>query len=164
MSELSPDRWQLLSRYLDRAMEMAGEQRRSWLESLRAEDPALAADLESLLRERSALSREGFLEEAALRPPAASLAGQKMGAYTLVSLIGQGGMGNIWLARRSDGRFQGQAAVKLLNASLVGRAGEERFRREGSILARLTHANIAHLVDAGVSPNGQPYLVLEYVQ
>ncbi len=73
-------------------------------------------------------------------------------------------MGTVWLARRSDGRFEGFAAVKLLNASLVGREGEDRFRREGTILARLTHPSIARLIDAGVSPIGQPYLVLEYVR
>src|SRR6185369_12906419 len=84
-------------------------------------------------------------------------------AYTLVSPIGAGGMGSVWLARRSDGRFEGTVAVKLLNASLVGRAGEERFRREGSILARLAHPHIARLHDAGVSAAGQPYLVLEHV-
>ena len=72
-------------------------------------------------------------------------------------------MGSVWLARRSDGRFEGLVAVKLLNVSLIGRAGEERFRREGSILARLTHPNIARLTDAGVSTSGQPYIVLEYV-
>ena len=72
-------------------------------------------------------------------------------------------MGSVWLARRSDGRYEGRVAVKLLNASLVGRAGEERFRREGSILARLTHPNIARLTDAGVSTSGQPYIVLEHV-
>jgi tetratricopeptide (TPR) repeat protein len=72
-------------------------------------------------------------------------------------------MGTVWLAHRSDGRFEGTAAVKLLNAELVGRAGGQRFAREGSILARLTHPHIAHLVDAGVSPGGQPYLVLEHV-
>ena len=90
--------------------------------------------------------------------------GQEIGAYTLISPIGHGGMGTVWLARRSDGRFEGFAAVKLLNASLVGREGEHRFRREGTILARLTHPSIARLIDAGVSPIGQPYLVLEYVR
>ena len=86
-----------------------------------------------------------------------------MGAYRLVSPIGQGGMGSVWQAERCDGRFRGEAAVKILNASLVGRDGEARFRREGSILARLRHPHIAHLVDAGVSPLGQPYIVLERV-
>jgi len=93
----------------------------------------------------------------------ASLAGQTVGSYTLVSPIGQGGMGTVWLAQRSDGRFEGRAAVKFLNVALVGRAGGERFRREGTLLARLTHPHIARLIDAGVSPFGQPYLVLEYV-
>ena len=137
----------------------------AWLASLRAQDPSLAADLEAMLEEHRILCREGFLERSPMPPlTAASLSGQSIGAYTLRSLIGQGGMGSVWLAERSDGRFEGRAAVKLLNASLVGRAGEERFRREGSILARLTHRHIAHLVDAGVSPAGQPYLVLEHVE
>src|SRR5262249_45658780 len=109
------------------------------------------------------LSREGFLAGGAVPISPATLAGQTVGAYELVSQIGQGGMGNVWLARRSDGRFEGHAAVKLLNASLVGHVGEERFRREGNFLARLTHPHIARLVDAGVSSGGQPYLVLEHV-
>ena len=92
-----------------------------------------------------------------------SLAGQTIGAYRLVSLIGQGGMGSVWLAERCDGRFDGQVAVKLLNIALMGRAGEERFRREGTILARLTHPHIARLIDAGVAATGQPYLILEHV-
>jgi tetratricopeptide (TPR) repeat protein len=154
----------VVSPHLDRALELTDDERDAWLTSLRAEDPDLASEVWALLEEHRALSREGFLEDEALRPPAqASLAGQKIGAWTLVSSVGQGGMGSVWLARRSDGRFEGQAAVKLLNVSLVGRAGERRFEREGNYLARLTHPNIARLVDAGVSSIGQPYLVLEYV-
>jgi serine/threonine-protein kinase len=132
--------------------------------ALRAQDAALADDLESLLAELRTLSQEGFLADDPPRPPApAARAQQVIGAYTLESPIGRGGMGTVWLARRSDGRFEGTAAVKLLNAELVGRAGGQRFAREGSILARLTHPHIAHLVDAGVAPGGQPYLVLEHV-
>ena len=113
----------------------------------------------------AALTAEGFLDIGAARPAAraAPLAGMTIGAYTLVSPIGHGGMGSVWLAERSDGRFEGQAALKLLNAALVGRGGEERFKREGTILARLTHPHIARLIDAGVSATGQPYLVLEHV-
>jgi eukaryotic-like serine/threonine-protein kinase len=73
-------------------------------------------------------------------------------------------MGSVWLARRSDGRFDGKAAVKLLNIALLGHGGEERFRREGRVLARLTHSNIARILDAGVTEAAQPYLVLEYVE
>ena len=124
----------------------------------------LASELESLLADHEALERENFLGASPSAPEASSLAGQSIGAYTLISLIGQGGMGSVWLARRSDGRFEGRAAVKLLNASLVGRTGEERFQREGSILARLAHPHIARLLDAGVSSTGQPYIVLEHVE
>src|SRR5262249_47204564 len=72
-----------------------------------------------------------------------------------------------WHGRRlargaSDGRFDRRAAVKFLNVALAGRA-EERFTREGAILGRLVHPNIAQLVDAGVSASGPPYLILEYV-
>ena len=72
-------------------------------------------------------------------------------------------MGSVWLAERCDGRFEGRVAVKLLNIALVGRAGEERFRREGNFLAKVTHPHIARLIDAGVSAASQPYLVLEHV-
>ena len=128
----------------------------------REEDPESAADVAALLDEHRRLTAEGFLDSAPpIQPRESPLAGVTIGAYTLVSRIGHGGMGTVWLASRSDGRFQGQAALKLLNAALVGRGGEERFKREGTILARLTHPHIARLIDAGVSSTGQPYLVLE---
>src|SRR5204862_5697276 len=106
----------------------------------------------------------GFLEHGpASEDVQATLVGQTIGAYTLETPLGQGGMGSVWLARRSDGRYEGKVAIKLLNAALVGRAGQERFRREGNLLARLAHQNIARLIDAGVSAGGHPFLVLDYV-
>jgi serine/threonine protein kinase/tetratricopeptide (TPR) repeat protein len=164
---LSPDRWRALSPYLDEALEITGDRRAAWLAAIRARDAALGADLETLLAEHEDLQEAGFLERALplTHHPVEmqSLEGQIVGAYRLVSLIGQGGMGTVWLAERCDGRFEGRAAVKLLNIALVGRAGEERFRREGNFLAKVTHPHIARLIDAGVSPTGQPYLVLEHV-
>ncbi len=160
---LTKDRWQRLALHLDRALEIDGDERAAWLASLENDDPEFAAELRGLLDEHAAVEREQFLDLGPERPSPSTLAGQVVGAYTLVEPIGQGGMGSVWLARRSDGRFEGLVAVKLLNVSLIGRAGEERFRREGSILARLTHPNIARLTDAGVSGAGQPYIVLEYV-
>jgi serine/threonine-protein kinase len=72
-------------------------------------------------------------------------------------------MGTVWLAERSDGRFERSVAVKFLNIGLLNPGGEKRFKREGTILSRLAHPHIAELIDAGVSPGGQPYLVLERV-
>src|SRR5580704_11454808 len=141
---------------------MTAAERSQWLVALREKDAHLASILQGLLDEQQCLAEERFLEESLL-PSSVGLAGQTIGAYTLVSQIGQGGMGSVWLARRSDGRFERQAAVKFVNIALAGRATEERFKREGSILGRLTHPHIAELLDAGISSDGQPYLILEYV-
>jgi serine/threonine-protein kinase len=164
MSTLSPDRWDAVSPYFDQALELSSEEREALLATLRLQDPVLAADLLALLEEHQALAREGFLDD----PPAVATgpsarAGQIIGAYELVSPIGQGGMGTVWLARRSDGRYERQVAVKFPAITLLGAGFAERFRREGTILGRLAHPHIADLVDAGVSPDRQPYLVLEYV-
>ena len=168
MAPLSPERWRAVAPYLDHALDLSADDRPAWLETIGVHDAVLADDLRILLAEHEALHDSRFLERSVPLPPrpafAASLAGQTFGAYRLVSRIGQGGMGSVWLAERCDGRFEGRAAIKLLNVALMGRAGEERFRREGTILARLTHPHIAHLVDAGVSETGHPYLVLEHVE
>ncbi len=166
MSTPSPEWWQKVSPYLDEALGMDDDERAKWLASLHEKDPDLASHLESLLREHQELSQEQFLEKRppSLLPAELAMAGKPMGSYTLVSLIGEGGMGSVWLAERSDGRFKGRAAVKVLRAPLLGHTGGERFKREGTILARLAHPHIAQLLDAGVSPGGQPYLILEYVE
>src|SRR5580765_2804975 len=164
MSAISADRWQRASPHLDRLLDLTTTERDKYLEVLVAEDPRTAADVRALLTEHHLLTAEGFLASPpVIHPPDATLAGVSFGPYTLVSPIGHGGMGSVWLAERSDGRFTGRAAVKLLNAALLGRSAEKRFKREGTILARLTHPHIARLIDAGLSVTGQPFLVLEYV-
>ena len=146
---------------------MTGERRATWLTEVAGRDAALASELQSLLVEHDGLEESAFLEQTTIELASAadgpSMQGQIVGDYRLLSLIGQGGMGSVWLAERCDGRFEGRAAVKLLNVALVGRAVEERFRREGDFLAKVTHPHIARLIDAGVSSVGQPYLVIEYV-
>lgn len=91
------------------------------------------------------------------------LAGSSVGAYTLIKPIGHGGMGSVWLAERADGRYEGHVAVKMLNP-FSGDAAAQRFELEGQYLAKLTHPNIARLLDAGVLDTHQPYLVLELVE
>jgi len=164
MPALSPEQWREISPYLDEAAAIPDSKRASWLLSLRDKNPRVARIVEELLEEQRLLKEEGFLEDPPLSlSDSASLAGRNIGAYTLISLTGQGGMGSVWRARRNDGRFEGVVALKFLSLAVVGRAGEERFRREGNILARLAHPNIAKLLDAGVSATGQHYLVLEYI-
>ena len=72
-------------------------------------------------------------------------------------------MGSVWLAERCDGRFEGRVAVKLLNVALMGRTGEERFRREGNFSREGDAPAHRRLIDAGVVDASQPYLVLEHV-
>jgi eukaryotic-like serine/threonine-protein kinase len=164
MSILNPDSWPEVSPYLDQALAIPKEDRAAWLSALRSANPAVADHLQLLLDEHADLVQEGFLEQS-LDPfsSQATLTGQKMGAYSLVSLAGAGGMGSVWLAERSDGRFDRRVAIKFLRFMVVGHGEEERFKREGRILGRLQHPHIAQLIDAGLSSSGQPYLILEYV-
>jgi tetratricopeptide (TPR) repeat protein len=164
MATVDPERWQALEPYLDQALDLPEDARRAFVARLAVDQPQLAAELEALLAESAAADRRRFLAEPIAIGGDVSLQGLRVGAYTLISPLGRGGMGTVWLAERSDGRYEGRVAVKLLNVALIGRAGEERFTREGSILAKLTHPHIAHLIDAGVTSMGQPYLVLEHVE
>jgi len=95
MSTLNPDQWQTLSPYLDQALTMSGEERVAWLAELREQNPALADQLRMLLDEHRALAQEGFLEHSPFpRPEVPGMTGQTIGPYTLLSQIGQGGMGS----------------------------------------------------------------------
>jgi eukaryotic-like serine/threonine-protein kinase len=129
--------WQELSPYLDQAFSIPEPERAEWLAALHERDPALAARLQTPLDEHKALAEEEFLERSPL-PRESLLTGSTIGAYTLLQPLGQGGMSTVWLAERNDGRFQARVAVKFLNIALLGRVGQERFKREGNILGRLT--------------------------
>ena len=143
--------WPRLSAFLDQALDLAPEERAGWLANLGAQDAELAEEIAELLRTGEEVDREGFLEcNPSPLLEQTSLTDMTVGAYTLQSSIGEGGMGSVWLASRSDGRYDAKVAIKFLKLALVGRAGEERFRREGQLLARLAHPNIARLIDAGV--------------
>jgi serine/threonine-protein kinase len=155
--------WGRLSPLLDELLDLPDDDRDARLAALRAEDPTIAQAVAAMLEHLPAIERGEFMPSAALPKPG-GLAGQAIGPYTLVREIGHGGMGTVWLARRTDGRYEGEVAIKFLRSGLFGHGDAARFQREGSILARLSHPNIARLLDAGVMADGaQPYLVLEYI-
>ncbi len=163
-SRFDKARWEKLSPLLDELLVLDAPARAERIEELRRNGHADAADLADLVAQYAEMDREGFLADPVVRPvQEPGLQGQVIGSYTLDSLLGQGGMGTVWLAHRSDGRYEAHVAVKLLNPALLGPGGIERFRREGQALGRLTHPNIARLIDAGVTQSGQPYLVIDYV-
>ncbi len=136
------------------------------LDAMAADDPATSVRLRELLSQRDAASAQGFLSGVAdpRWVPRDVVAGDVLGAWTLEEPIGEGGMGRVWRARRSDGRFEGEAAIKVLKGGGFDVVARERFRREGAILARLEHPGIARLFDAGLTEQGVPYLVLELVR
>ncbi|HEY7028901.1 MAG TPA: serine/threonine-protein kinase [Gemmatimonadales bacterium] len=160
MTPITRSSWQILGPLIDRVLDLPPGERNNWLDTLSRQSPSVAAELRAFLAEEALADQGEFLGVT----PHPSLEGLEIGAYRLERPLGHGGMGTVWLARRSDGGEDSVAAIKLLSPSLVSEKGEERFRREGSVLARLTHPGIARLIEAGVSGAGQPYLVLEYVE
>jgi serine/threonine-protein kinase len=161
---LDKDAWLKFSPLIDEATDMDEPHRSEWLVRLEMSNPEAAAFMRSYFETREKAAQLGFLEGSVARGEAElSWIGRQVGPYTISALIGQGGMGNVWLALRSDGRFEGRFALKFLRAFIAQIGGSGRFLREGKLLARLTHPNIARLIDAGMSPDGDPYLVLEYV-
>lgn len=159
---MDAERWQRLSPLLDALLELDADARKARLAALHEEDPALAAELEGLL----ALEEENtdFLAEPLVAPPPMAKPDTTIGPYKLDRLLGEGGMGQVWLARRADGLYQRRVALKLLRPGLADPNLRQRFTRERQILARLGHPHIARLLDAGISSDNQPYLALEYVE
>jgi serine/threonine-protein kinase len=94
----------------------------------------------------------------------ARLAGELIGPYRIVRVLGRGGMGVVYLCERADDQFHRQVAIKLVASGLISRQIQNRLRTERQILATLDHPNIARLLDGGTTADGVPYLVMEYVE
>lgn len=157
-----------LSAWLDQVLELPEEQRMAWLEAQADIPEPIRARLRKALDQSEpseplpALSK---LLDGCLLPDTDELhPGDLVGDYQLVRPLGQGGMGAVWLAERTDGLIKRQVALKLPLYHLPRGSLIERFKRERDILAGLQHSNIARLYDAGLSSDGRPYLVLEYVE
>ena len=159
----------------DRWLDLPESEQAAQLEYLRSREPATWKRLQELIRADAEAQGGGFLDgsaiDSALRTftSEASANGgddgpRTVGPWTVLGSLGTGGMGRVWLAARNDGLFEGQVAIKMLHDTATDELALERFRREGQILSRLTHPNIARLLDVGILPDGRCYLVLEYVR
>ena len=158
---LDPEAWKAISRLLDIAIDLPDAERGAWLDRLEPHEAAYRGVIEDLLEAQARADAEGFLASPVTLD--GFRRGLEIGPYRLDREIGRGGMGTVWLAERSDGRFERHVAVKFLSIALTGSTGRERFKREGRILGGLHHPHIAELLDAGVTETGHPYLVLEHV-
>src|SRR5687767_8906096 len=161
-----------LGELLDEAMTLTPEQRFVWLDSLPQQDqPLVRALRESLLSDDPASAIGGALDrlpriEATGAADGARIdrrAGERLGAYELMRPLGAGGMAEVWLAKRADGAFERQVALKIPHLGRVPAEMAGRFARECQILASLEVPGIARLYDAGVDERGVPYIAMEYV-
>jgi tetratricopeptide (TPR) repeat protein len=155
-----------MQRLFDAALRVPEHQRRAFLDS-QTDDAELRREVLSLVF-HDALA-EPFFEDA-IRSEAASICssldlapGAAIGAYRIVSVLGRGGMGAVYLAERADGAFEQRVAIKVIQSRGPSAFLLERFQQERQILARLSHPNIATLFDGGPCPDGSPYFVMEYV-
>ena len=153
-------------------MEKAPHERRALIDRAAGSDTTLRDEVLSLLADEEAA--KAFLtgpvavpeslaagERAASAP---SLAGRQIGAYRLIDEVGQGGMGTVYRAARADDAYQKTVALKLVRGGAASDLIRQRFQRERQILGRLQHPNIAAIFDGGTTEEGQPYLVMEYVE
>ena len=164
----------LMSRLLDEALPLDAAGRRSWLETLSPEYQDLAPALREALLPGDAHAAESKALETLPKFASADAAsgsaanglqpGARVGPYELIRLLGAGGMAQVWLARRADGAFKRDVALKLPTLTHLRSDLERRFARERDILASLEHPHIARFYDAGIDPNGLPYVAMEYVQ
>ncbi len=153
--------WRAAFELFERWQTAPPDARPAVLARLAEEQPELAAALQALVRADAAATRDPH--DLSLVLPDSDRAGAVIGAWRLERLLGSGGMGEVWLAHRSDALHQGQAAIKLLQAHQRSPVAQARFAAEARLLARLAHPHIARLLDVGIDASGQRHLVLEYV-
>ncbi len=148
--------------FQDLVMEEPGH-RRELLEEACGRDASLREAVESLLAADA--EADTFLEKPLVERPTAALAAPtRLGPYRLDRVIGEGGMGRVYLAIRDDDVFKRRVAIKLVRLDLASSSVARRLRVERQILASLDHPNIAQIFDGGTTEAGQPYFVMEYVE
>ena len=161
MAESVRERFRRLEPLLDRALELDGAAREAFLADCATRHPDLIGHLRRALAEdESALPGLGSLAAEAVARQSTDRHNLRAGPWRLVERLGRGGMGTVYLAERADGAFDKRVAIKLLRGQDHLRF-KQHLERERQVLARLDHPAIARLVDGGVLPDGQPYLVME---
>jgi tetratricopeptide (TPR) repeat protein/tRNA A-37 threonylcarbamoyl transferase component Bud32 len=158
--ELTPHRIARMQALFEQALELPIAQRAGFLSGL-PDDAEMREEVRALL---AAHESGATLPEAGITPgPAAPLIGRRIGPWRIERLLGQGGMGTVCEAVRADAQFEKRVAIKFLHAHARNPSAEQRFRAERQILANLDHPNVATLLDGGVTDDGQPYIVMEYI-
>jgi len=166
---MTPERWQQVKGVLQQVLEVDPPARAKFLDQACDGDETLRLEVESLLADENA-GAEGFLEAPAWSNGAfeqiaeESWVGRRIGAYEVVAMIGEGGMGSVYRAVRADEQYEKQVAIKIVRQGLGTAFALAQFRAERQILANLDHPHIARLLDGGTTETGLPYLAMELVE
>lgn len=162
---MNPERWQKIQELFLEVRELTSPARETLLRRMCGDDEALFNEVNSLLH--SDQSAGSFLESSPISAldlaAQVSHVGRRAGPYHILTEIGQGGMGSVYLAERVDGQFKQQVALKVINPGMHSTEILKRFRNERQITARLQHPNIARLLDGGLTEGGLPFFTMEYV-
>jgi len=153
---MTPERWRQVAQIAADALEVDAPAREAFVVQACGGDQELQREIESLLD----ADRPGGVS---LDSGIESDQPDRIGVYRVVREIGRGGMGAVYLGERDDGQFDQQVAIKIVKRGMDSRAVVRRFFAERQILARLQHPNIARLFDGGMTPDGRPYFVMEYL-
>ncbi len=172
MNSVPSDSFQRIEAVFHSALERAPGEREAYVELACADSPSLCGRVLQLLRadEQDADS----LSDSRITPLARSIAtrpagsddlqGMRVGAYRLVSRLGEGGMGSVWLGERDDQEFERRVAVKVIKRGMDSEQVLKRFRVERRALGVLEHPSVARLLDAVMTPDGRPALIMEHVE
>lgn len=165
--------WQRVAAVFDAVVELPPAERDAALTRLCEGDAALHEEVAALLRADAFadgvdhaidLARTRAASEWVDERDQPAAGGARIGPWRIERELGRGGMGVVFLVERADGQFQQRAALKLIKRGMESEAVLARFLRERQLLARLAHRNIASLLDGGLSADGRPYFVMEYVE
>lgn len=176
---MDQQQWKRINHIVDTALDLDKQKRRAFIKNQCQGDAKLESRVTNLLKSIEKSNTEGFLEGPESYPlnlmsdfstasetniTKSSLIGKTIGSYQVTELVGHGGMGSVFMAERSDDAFNQKVALKILRHGMDTPSNIARFKRERNILAKLNHPNVARLLDGGMTDNGLPYLVMEYIK
>ncbi len=162
---MTPERWARLEEIFNAAVELDPEAQAQYLREACGADAELQRQAQSLLLSSRTDSHriDDVIGDVAGRVVASRMAGQQIGPYRVLEVLGRGGMSTVYLAERADRQYQRQVAIKVVSAGVAQHSFVPRLKSERQILANLDHPNISRLLDGGTTEDGTPYLVMEYI-
>lgn len=170
--------WKLIDKVMDSTLALEPESRVPFLEKKFTGRPEILEEAKDYLSFIERAEMEDFLQSEFLSKsvladeisskindikPISHIIGRRIGVYEIKNLLGEGGMGSVYLADRVDGEFSQQVAIKFIRSGFYSLHLRERFNREKQLLSKLYHPHIAHLLDGGITDDGSPYLIMEYI-